>query len=728
MPQYLTVPAYERPAASSIPDDTAVQPLPLSQVDYLSHVWKEEDVWRSWRNMTRQKNAIANGTRLENASWRTWWKQRNKLKTISPETLNWLKDSDVTWLYGPLHSAQIEAVPPPKVSTTEERLGLLQGSNQRLKPILKHRSIFEMLTNHMPVSPMNDGYIEFDGGGASDGYFPPQPVPTASRANIPRTTSDTNLQSSIRPRRVSPRHDQPTEHQPRRMQRASPPARSHSSESPHHGHSDHENGKPRHISFNTFVEQCIAIEKPIDAPSDEETSDEDEEDESDDGVLEFRTRSGSVPAPTPKKPSLVRHHSHSGDRGHVTIAPIAPTILKTSESFPGVSPAVVFVPPEGSLYGSTTPPVQFQLDEEVPFQSARTRQAPRPAPAASSVPHAQVSYGAGSEMEDYLTAADLDTDATPDLGFGDQFKSGPASPRGRRDGPAAARYGPSSTAANGQFHSGGGRRHHRSSPSQSPEPSSRFAPRSAPIDIVNNSRVLSSSPDTLSPDAYQPRGRSLSSSASGSPNEESRGRSYARGSSSSGLSDRSRSGSRHRVGSSSPIGSISPNPSRTGSVLGNGAYTARGADLVAAAGNVTRSVRFGSSNSNSPSPPSSQSPPGGAPAKAQAQQTLKQALQAKAKEPTFVRPSLVINRDELAASAASHPSSGEPSSPGEAEARKRDDYWPDATAAHATKAPAPESHSASSPVGFNQDDNGLVGRAVSSARGMIRGIFNGGRE
>ena len=39
--------------------------------------------------MTKQKNEIANGVRLENASWRTWWKQRNKLKTISPETLNW---------------------------------------------------------------------------------------------------------------------------------------------------------------------------------------------------------------------------------------------------------------------------------------------------------------------------------------------------------------------------------------------------------------------------------------------------------------------------------------------------------------------------------------------------------------------------------------------------------------------------------------------------------------
>ena len=75
--------------ANAIPDDTSFAPQPAGQVDYLSHRWREEDVWRSWRSMTRQKNEIANGMRLENASWRTWWKQRNKLKTVSPETLNW---------------------------------------------------------------------------------------------------------------------------------------------------------------------------------------------------------------------------------------------------------------------------------------------------------------------------------------------------------------------------------------------------------------------------------------------------------------------------------------------------------------------------------------------------------------------------------------------------------------------------------------------------------------
>lgn len=76
-------------AANSIPDDSALSTLPRGQVDYLSHNWEEEDVWRSWRNMTRQKNEITNGVRLENASWRTWWKQRNGLGTVTPETLNW---------------------------------------------------------------------------------------------------------------------------------------------------------------------------------------------------------------------------------------------------------------------------------------------------------------------------------------------------------------------------------------------------------------------------------------------------------------------------------------------------------------------------------------------------------------------------------------------------------------------------------------------------------------
>lgn len=88
MAQY--TPSAVKPPTGTLADDGDLQPaLPRICVDYLSHQWAEEDVWRSWRNMTRHKFEISNGLRLENASWRTWWKQRNKLKTISPETLNW---------------------------------------------------------------------------------------------------------------------------------------------------------------------------------------------------------------------------------------------------------------------------------------------------------------------------------------------------------------------------------------------------------------------------------------------------------------------------------------------------------------------------------------------------------------------------------------------------------------------------------------------------------------
>lgn len=70
-------------------DDSAVRNLPSRHVDYLSHNWKEEDIWSSWKLIVSRRNAYGNSARLENASWRTWIKAKNKLKTISPETLNW---------------------------------------------------------------------------------------------------------------------------------------------------------------------------------------------------------------------------------------------------------------------------------------------------------------------------------------------------------------------------------------------------------------------------------------------------------------------------------------------------------------------------------------------------------------------------------------------------------------------------------------------------------------
>jgi hypothetical protein len=65
-------------------------PAPSRQVDYLSHDWQEPDIWASWRYIRKERAGYPqNAARLENASWRTWAKSKYKLKTITPETLNW---------------------------------------------------------------------------------------------------------------------------------------------------------------------------------------------------------------------------------------------------------------------------------------------------------------------------------------------------------------------------------------------------------------------------------------------------------------------------------------------------------------------------------------------------------------------------------------------------------------------------------------------------------------
>lgn len=87
-------------------DDNDVVEEPKTHVDYLSHHWKESEISGSWKYIKLKKKKrdidVVNTARLENASWRTWAKARNHLKTVSPEVVNWSKDSDVTWLYGPI--------------------------------------------------------------------------------------------------------------------------------------------------------------------------------------------------------------------------------------------------------------------------------------------------------------------------------------------------------------------------------------------------------------------------------------------------------------------------------------------------------------------------------------------------------------------------------------------------------------------------------------------------
>ncbi|BEJ18016.1 hypothetical protein CspHIS471_0702930 [Cutaneotrichosporon sp. HIS471] len=312
------------PSITSLPSDSGAAPsvediqdhLPSICVDYLSHNWTEEDVWASWRNMTRHKHEIANGVRLENASWRTWNKQRNKLRTISPETLNWLKDSDVTWLYGPLHTAKVQPVRPLKISSTADRVGI-DLPNKNGKPgILKHRTLSELLSLPGPTSPDLDDTDAID-----EDDFVPGPV----RAGLPHTKSETNLLRS---------NSMPARRRGMGLGRAGS-VRAASGNNSRSKEVSPENNNRRKITFNTFVEQCVALDEPNLSQVVVDDSDDDE-------IIEMRSSLSRFSSG--RRSSSV---SSTLSQASMTIKMIAPTVLKTAGSYannPSV-PQTVHRPP-----------------------------------------------------------------------------------------------------------------------------------------------------------------------------------------------------------------------------------------------------------------------------------------------------------------------------------------------------------------------------------------------
>ncbi|KAG0250813.1 hypothetical protein BG011_008066 [Mortierella polycephala] len=162
-------------------DDTdAGRLIPVNQpalaIDYLGSSWKnEDDIAASWKFMTKQKHDMINGLRLENASWRNWAKQRHNLKTISPKVLNWLKDSDTTWLYGPLYKAAIDEFDLSRfgTQTVPNRSGSVTSSSSsipstttvgadgkpKLKPVLKRKTASELFKADTLFHVQSDGRL-----------------------------------------------------------------------------------------------------------------------------------------------------------------------------------------------------------------------------------------------------------------------------------------------------------------------------------------------------------------------------------------------------------------------------------------------------------------------------------------------------------------------------------------------------------------------------------------
>lgn len=141
-------------------DDSDLVAEPSRHVDYLSHQWDVSDISKSWRYVILRRKDVANAARLENASWRTWAQRRSNLKTISPEEVNWSKESDVTWLYGPIvddddndmdhdHESRTDDCKSGTASSMVAGDISIARKKHGPKPILKKRTVQDMMISHL---------------------------------------------------------------------------------------------------------------------------------------------------------------------------------------------------------------------------------------------------------------------------------------------------------------------------------------------------------------------------------------------------------------------------------------------------------------------------------------------------------------------------------------------------------------------------------------------------
>ncbi|KAL7802387.1 hypothetical protein V8C44DRAFT_370307 [Trichoderma aethiopicum] len=285
-------------------DDTAIAAKPSRQVDYLSHDWREEDIWSSWRYIISKRGEFPNSARLENASWRTWMKAKNNLKTISPETLNWLKDYDVTWLYGPLQSGK-RNLPANKSDPTSVSLSKSSSLvNLNKKTILKKRSMSELMLQR---SLSSASLLKQ----AAAAVHAQEYRKSAMRPGLGRAHTD-YVSLSFSSRRMS--------HENSSAFATSTESSSITSPCP----------ERKHIHFNEQVEQCIAVDVK---GEDDDDVDVDmdvfgDESDSDDGVMMKRVRSK-------RRPSIkYRSQRKSYTAEGKIIAMLPSTTLKYQEDSP----------------------------------------------------------------------------------------------------------------------------------------------------------------------------------------------------------------------------------------------------------------------------------------------------------------------------------------------------------------------------------------------------------
>lgn len=253
------------------------------------------------RYIISRRDEFPNSRGLENASWRTWMKAKNNLKTISPEELNWLKDCDVSWLYGPLESGSSRFYP----TQTEPSSVVLSKSeslvNLNKKPILKKRSMSEIMLQRSLTS---SSLLK-----QATAAVQAQETRAVRRPNMVRANTDCYVTFPLSVRRFS--HGNSSLTQSTDSSGASSPY-----------------PERKHIHFNEQVEQCIAVDVKGDDDEDMDMDRCDEDSDSDDGVVMKRFKSKK------RGPSTKRRSQKAAPVEGRTIAMLPSMTLKYREDTP----------------------------------------------------------------------------------------------------------------------------------------------------------------------------------------------------------------------------------------------------------------------------------------------------------------------------------------------------------------------------------------------------------
>lgn len=228
-------------------------------------------------------------------------KAKNNLRTVSPETLNWLKDCDVTWLYGPLQTG-VSKLKPTQTEPSSHHLSKSESLvNLTKKPILKKRSMSEMMLQR---SLSTASLLK-----QATAAVQAQETRATSRPGLARANTDYGA-FAFSARRSSQGTSSSVDPSVDSSGLVSPSV------------------ERKHIHFNEQVEQCIAVEVKGDDDDDFDHDYYGRDSDSDDGFMMKRTKSKK------RKPLKRRGTKKAPKTDGKIIAMLPSTTLKYREDTP----------------------------------------------------------------------------------------------------------------------------------------------------------------------------------------------------------------------------------------------------------------------------------------------------------------------------------------------------------------------------------------------------------